>query len=99
MIQKKSVFESLDIAPSGIVQIRIGIVVLDGDEIIARKNHRSMIEPGIAVSDQMTMVNAHLASMNEPEVGADEIARLDAIVAVVHTPEVIAAYQAAQEAA
>lgn len=58
--------------------------------------HRTTIAPGVDPDLQMALVNAHLQSMGVDQVIPEDIGRVRARCAEVHTPERIAAFVAAQ---
>jgi hypothetical protein len=45
--------------------------------------HRTVIEPGVAVADQVAAVNAHLARMGYPSADLDAIGQIEAEVATI----------------
>jgi hypothetical protein len=97
MIEKKTVVDQIEITRNGIVQIRIGLLLIDDGVEIDCKWHRTTIEPGGDVTKQFDLVNVHLSQMGKLAVGGDGIARIQAIAAVAHTPEVVAAFRSERE--
>jgi hypothetical protein len=68
-------------ATSQIVQVRF--IKEDG------AYHRTTIEPGVSVDDQIAAVNAHLAKMKCKPVEIGGIDRIREFVAAAHTPDVV----------
>ena len=92
---KSLVIEQIEITSNGIVQVRMHKLSSDGDLI---GNHRTLLPPATDIVDQVAAVNAHMATENYSAISAADVAKLTAICNAAWTPEVIAAYQAAQAA-
>ncbi|CAB4188681.1 hypothetical protein UFOVP1174_61 [uncultured Caudovirales phage] len=92
---KSLVIEQIEITSNGIVQVRMHKLSSDGDLI---GNHRTLLPPATDIADQVAAVNAHMATENYSAISAADVAKLTAICNAAWTPEVIAAYQAAQAA-
>ena len=92
---KSLVIEQIEITSNGIVQVRMHKLSSDGDLI---GNHRTLLPPATDIADQVVAVNAHMATENYSAISAADVAKLTAICNAAWTPEVIAAYQAAQAA-
>jgi hypothetical protein len=78
MIERKSVVDQIEITHDGIVQVRIGLLIVDGDKELSRKWHRTAFDPKVpnAATLQMYEVNTHLLSMGEMAVPQSEIDRI-----------------------
>lgn len=96
MIGKQTVLNQIEITSSGVVQIRLGLLLVEDGKEIDCKWHRSMIEPGGDIDAQMNAVNADLERMGRLPVGTEDIARIKAHAGVAWTPEVLEAWNAAQ---
>ena len=92
---KQLIIDQIEITNNGTVQVRMHKLSSDGDLI---GNHRTSIEPGGNVDAQVAAVNAHMATENYSAISAADVVKLTAICNAAWTPEVIAAYQAAQAA-
>ena len=91
---KQLIIDQIEVTNNGIVQVRMHKLSSDGDLI---GNHRTSIEPGGDIAAQIAAVNNHMATENFATVPAADVAKLTAICNAAWTPEVIAAYQAAQQ--
>lgn len=95
MIEEKTIIDQIEVARNGVVQVRFAILdVKDGVER-GSKWHRAAIEPGVSVDEMLDAVNADITtrpSIMAPPVKDEKIDLLRGVVALAHTPEVIAAY-------
>lgn len=83
MIERKTVLDQIEITRGGRIQVRIGLLLIDGDDEIDRKWHRTAIEPNSDAVLQMEAVNSHLDQMGRPPVSPEDIARIVAIKAAL----------------
>ena len=90
---KSLIIDQIELTQNGTIQVRMHKLSSDGDNI---GNHRTAIEPGGDIDAQMAAVNAHMATENFAPIPQADVDRLKSIAAAAWTPEVIAAYQAAQ---
>ena len=97
MITKNSIIDQIEILRNGTLQIRFGLLLIEDGKEIDCKWHRTTIEPGGDVDGQIASVNTNLTAMGKVQVEPIGIARVKKIATVVHTPEVIRAYQDAQK--
>jgi len=93
MLEKRTVVDRIEVDRDGVMCIRLTKEVLEDGNIIASTYHRTLIEPGASIDDQMATVNADLVGLNAAEATASDIGRLKAVAATVHTDTVIAAYE------
>lgn len=96
MIEKKTIIDQIEITRNGTVQMRFGLLLLEGRAEIDSKWHRTCFPPGHDVAAQIAAVNSHLAQMGKPPVSTEDAAYIAAMCAQAWTPEVVAAYQASQ---
>lgn len=90
-MQKQVVLTSYRVLEAGHIEVQLGKrIVDDGGQVIANEYHRTAIEPGTSVEDQMAAVNAHLVKMGWPAASAEVMARLQRVAELEHTPEVVA---------
>lgn len=87
--EQQTVVDQIEILRSGHLQIRFGLLLLEDEKVVATQWHRTSIEPGGDVDAQIATVNVHLIQMGKAVCPLEEIARVKAIVQVIHTPEVI----------
>jgi len=99
MIEKKTIVDQIEVARSGFIQIRFGLLLIDDGQEIDCKWHRTSIEPGGDVDAQIAAVNAHLAQMGKAAVDTDRIEGIKKIAATVHTSELVDQYRKARDAA
>ena len=92
-LARKTVVDQIEIRRDGTIQVRLGLLVMDGDAEIHCQWHRTAIEPGGDVDEQIAAVNAHLESMGQLPVPNDDLKPLKDVKQVIHTPGVVKAYQ------
>lgn len=81
MLERKSILDQIEITREGFLQVRIGLLIVDGDVEVSKKFHRFVLPadstvPEDAVAQQMAAVNAHLEVMGEAPVGQRCIDRM-----------------------
>ena len=91
---KQLIIDQIEVTQNGTIQIRMHKLSSDGDML---GNHRTSIEPGGDIAAQIAAVNNHMATENFAAIPAADVVKLTAICNAAWTPEVIAAYQAAQQ--
>lgn len=96
---RKTIIDQIECTQSGVIQVRFGKQVLDGGEVISHLYHRTVINPGTDVDDQISAVNIDLANQKPayPPVELADVERLKRIVATEHTPEAVAAWKSQQK--
>lgn len=80
-LAKDSIIDQIELLSSGHVQIRIKLIITDGDSVVAEKFHRTAFPPEVSPEAQMAAVNAHLAAMGEALLSDEDLSRLSAICA------------------
>lgn len=98
MIEHKTIIDQIEITRIKTIQIRFGLLLVDGDTELSCQWHRTVIEPGVAVDDQIKAVNQHLQKMGRQACALSELTVLKTVVTTIHTPTVIAEYQAMRAA-
>lgn len=91
-----TIIDQTEVPDHNIIQVRFGKIIVDddGEEIVTY--HRTCIEPGVDVDEQIAAVTAHLA---RPDMGGypapdtTDVDKLKSIVKIVHTPDVIKAHK------
>lgn len=99
MAEKRTVVSQIEITESGAIQLRLEKQVIENGEVLVTRYHRTVIEPGIDVADQVAEVNRHIVSTGDKALGANELERIKRMAAVVHTPEVVTAFGKFRDAA
>lgn len=98
-IVKQTVLDRMEIDRMGRISVRLNLEVYEDSTLLARKNHRFVLEPGMNTADCCAFVNTHLESMNMPAMSADQITRLQGLANLTWTAEVLSEYAAMVEAA
>ena len=94
MISKETILDQIELTPSHIIQLRFRKQLVEDGKVLSSEYHRTALEPGVLLVSQLALVNAHLAAMGWPPVPASATGRIQAVVALEHTPAVIQAHQA-----
>ena len=85
------------------LRARLSLLVIDGATVLSEQYHSINIEPGENLSDVRARVEAHLAQPEAvsaipgapwPKIPDSEWADVEAHVAIVHKPAVVAAHRA-----
>ena len=66
MIYRKTVLDQPELNRSGLLQIRIALLLVEDDVELSCAWHRTALELDTDVQQQMDFVNAHLAVMEPP---------------------------------
>lgn len=66
MIYRKTVLDQPELHRSGLLQIRLALILVEGDTELSCSWHRTAVELDGDVQAQMDFVNAHLAVMEPP---------------------------------
>lgn len=80
-IERKTVVDQLEIGRGGELRLRLGLLLVDGDQELACRYHRTgfdMTGPSAIVDMQMELVNTHLIEMGELPVGVEDILKIKA---------------------
>lgn len=77
-LERRTVVNQIEVTEGGILQIRFGLQIVDGGEVISQKWHRTSIPLHANPADQINTVNIHLAQMGENPVSEDDLARITA---------------------
>lgn len=100
MIEKRTVIDQIEVTRSGRIQIRFALEIVENGEVISSSYHRTAVDPGETVEDKMAIVDAHLLAMGKTGIADDGMPGVLATIArVVHTPEVVATFEAAAASA
>jgi hypothetical protein len=91
---KSLIIDQIEVSNNGTVYVRMHKLSSDGDLL---GNHRTSLPPAADINAQVSAVNAHMASENYTAISDADVVKLTAICNAAWTPEVIAAYQAAQQ--
>ena len=81
-IQKKTVVDQIEIRV-GKIQIRFGLLIVEGKTELQRKWHRTAIETNTNINMQMDAVNGHLQQMGYGFIAQDDINRIKQVAGAV----------------
>ena len=95
-LAKRVILSQIEVQPNGTLQVRLDKQVVEDDAVLSREYHRTVVEPGVKVDDQMAAVNQHLAAMGWPAADEAHVERIRRIAKVEHTAEVVKAHREAQ---
>lgn len=88
-MRKQTIIDQIEITRNGTIQLRFAKEIVDEDGVILSSEwHRTALPPGADLATQMEAVNAHLTELRANPVDASEIARVAALVPIVHTKKV-----------
>jgi hypothetical protein len=81
-LEKRTVLVSHEFMhETGDLQLKFEKRVVDGDVILMREPHRSIVNPGVSVDDQIAAVSDHLVNhLGFPPVGKTDVDALRSIV-------------------
>lgn len=68
MITKNVVIGLINILENGIIQIRTDTIILEDDVELSRSYHRSLLEPGVDISNQHEKIKSIAAIFWTPEI-------------------------------
>lgn len=99
-MERRTVVDQIEVKRDGIVQVRLAKQVVDGEQMLRNDYHRmEPLTPGADLESALLIVNAHLTELREAMVEEAEWDRVRRVVAMEHTAEAIAAYEAKRAAA
>lgn len=99
MLEQKTVIDQIEIKPDGTVQGRAAKQVLKDGQVLRQEPHRFALEPGGNFQTLVDNVNAHLTQMGEATIAPEEWARVERVVKLEHTPDVVKAHVEKTQAA
>jgi hypothetical protein len=99
MIEKQTIIDQIEITRNKTIQIRLGLLLIEDGKEISCAWHRTSIEPGTSIDDQMAAVNAHLQQMGKSPVALEKLAEIKQVASIMHTPAVVAEHKQKQEEA
>lgn len=79
MLQRASYIDQIELKPGALVQLRIGLTVVEGGRKVDSfgvRWHRTSFEPSTDVELQMAAVNEDLHAMGEPPIPSEEVQRI-----------------------
>lgn len=95
MLAKLTRLASTEIASNGVITFRLSLDIVEHDTTLARTNHRVMVAPGEDLETRFNDNSLNLVDKGYPAIGADILSIAQAYVDLIHTPDVIAAFEAA----
>lgn len=94
MLTQKTVIDRISIAPTGNVELELGLVIESDGVEIARAKHGTAFGPGMDATAHLAGVNTNLSAMGRAALPAKDVSRIANVAAAVHTPEIVAAFRA-----
>jgi hypothetical protein len=76
MLARKTIVDQIEITRDNLVQVRLCLLIVDGDTEVNSRYHRTSIPPEGDPAAQMAFVNSHLATMGEEPVAQADIDRI-----------------------
>lgn len=92
MITKRATVDQIEVTQSRLIQVRIALEVVEDNVVLSKKYLRTAVSPGMNPSLPKDVVDGFLEEGAWPALSGWE--RVEAQVALDHTPEVIAEYAA-----
>lgn len=93
---KRTILDRIDPTEDRTLQLRFRKETVVDGKVTDVGYHRTVIVPGAAVQDQMSLVNAHLVSMGYSAVDQFNLYKIQTRVAEEHTLQVISAFKIAE---
>lgn len=93
---KQTRLDRIELTPSNIIQLRFLLEDVDNGRVVSSAYHRTSLEPGILLVDQIATVNTHLFVMGWPTIPLRDQNQIALMVTREHTPVVIATFNAAR---
>lgn len=84
MLARKTIVDQIEITRDNFVQVRLCLLIVDGETEVSSRYHRTSIPPEGDPAAQMGFVNQHLASMGEEPVLQADIDRIAAFHALAN---------------
>lgn len=87
MIERKTVLDQVEINRDGQVRIRIAFLLVEGDQELGVRYHRTAFDPGsneAIVEEQCASINAQLLASGEEPVSEGDISRVKAYVTLTN---------------
>lgn len=77
-MERKTVVDQIEITRAGMVQVRLALLIVDGEKEISSRYHRTAFDPRVenAAMIQMYAVNTHLLEMGEKPIPQEDIDRV-----------------------
>lgn len=76
MLERKSVVEVIELPSTGGVQVKIALMIVDGDKVLNSAWHRTAVTHGGNAVTQMSYVQAHLSEMGEALLSQADVDRV-----------------------
>lgn len=85
-MEKRTIVHQIEITQDGTLQVRLGLLLVEGDKELDCKWHRTTIPRGGDVDAQMAAVNTHLVAMGRDPVDPASIERIKRYAQVEAAP-------------
>lgn len=84
MLARKSTVDQIEVDRNNNVNVRLVLLIVDGEQEVSSRYHRTSIPPEGDPAAQMSYVNQHLAAMGEEPVPQADIDRIAAFHALAN---------------
>lgn len=85
-IKRKTIIDQLELTRDNTVQVRLMLLLVEGDKVLSHKYHRTAIPVGVPACMQMAEVNTHLHEMGEERLPNKEVLRIEKFCDFCQTP-------------
>ncbi len=75
-LERRTIVNQIEVNEFGTVQVRFAIQIVDGDNVIHSRWHRTAVDLTGDVDQQLAAVNAHMDEMGEARVSDKDIDRI-----------------------
>jgi hypothetical protein len=99
MITKRTIIDVIEITRIGHIQIRFRKELVEDGKVLSSDYHRTSIEIGGSIDQQMAAVNTHLQAMGWPAVETSEYAEVKEYAKIKWTPAKVAEWLQSKQAA
>lgn len=82
-IERKTVLDKLEIFADGSIQIRMALQLVDGDQVLSTKFHRTAVVGEESVTAALSQVAAGLQAQGWAPMAAEEVGDVDEVVKVL----------------
>lgn len=95
-IEKQTVLNQIEITETGVVQVRLGLRIVEDDVEIASQWYRSSIEPGVDVDECVAAINKTLSAQGKKTLREADETKIKLVVDAIHTEQTVADFRAAR---
>jgi hypothetical protein len=89
MIERRTKLDQIEITGSGSIQLRIGLLIVEGVQELDCKWHRSICHPGCDIDAQIAAVDVDVTTRGYPPVPKSDISRIKKYARITWVPAVV----------